>query len=83
MSNNSAEAPEITKIDSNSNIMSFMLQFIELYINHKKSCNVAKNTLYNINSALERFLIYLSDKQLHNPKLSLLDTNKYYTCNCT
>ena len=47
---------KITKTDNNLNIISFMLEYIELYINHKKSCNVAKNKAYNINGALERFL---------------------------
>ena len=81
MSNNSAEAPEITKIDNNSNIVSFMLEHIELYINHKKSCNVAKNTIYNINSALERFLTFISDEQEINTKLELANINKYFITN--
>ena len=69
MSNNLVKVPESTKTDGNSNIMSFILQYIELYIKHKQSCNVAKNTIYNINSALERFLTFISGKQLHQSKV--------------
>ena len=65
MSNNSIETPEITKTDDTLNIISFMLEYIELYVNHKKSYNVAKNTIYNINNALEHFLTFISGKQLH------------------
>ena len=81
MSNNLEKSLEITNNDDNSNIMSFMLQFIELYINHKKSCNIAKNTQTNINSALERFLTFISDEQEINTRLALSNINKYFINN--
>ena len=58
-----------------------MLEYIELYINHKKSCNMANNTICNINNALERFITFISDEQHHNPQLSLIDINKYFINN--
>ena len=52
MSNNLEKSSEITNNDDNSSIVSFILEYTELYINHKKSCNVAKNTIYNTSGIL-------------------------------
>ena len=81
MSNNVVKDAEISQTDNNPNIVGFILQYIELYIKHKQSCNIAKNTIYNINAALERFLTFISDEQQFNDKLEISSINKYFINN--
>jgi len=81
MSNNLIKPSESDKNHDNTDIIAFILKYIEIYINYKKSCNSAKNTIYNINNALERFLTFISDEQQFNPKLELSSINKYFISN--
>ena len=81
MNNNLNNSPETSIDHENINIVSFMLEYIELYINHKKSCNMANTTICNINNALERFITFISDEQHHSPQLSLIDINEYFINN--
>jgi len=81
MSNNLTKSSEIDKSYDDTSIVAFILEYIELYLNHKKSCNAATNTIYNINNALERFLTFISDEQQFNAKLELSSINKYFITN--
>ncbi len=60
------------------NVLEFLTEYMNLYIDSKHASNLSEKTIYNAKLIFERFYDYVADELSENEFLSLNDINKYF-----